>query len=313
MEQLSPTEWVEKIYRDFVLTDFPYYKYNKSCLIYSKRDYGIFLLEDKNNEKFTVKVKSGYLLDKEEIIALYVKHFASQIPNLLHVENIYRGVHPRLMNLFTKTEKIDITCKDTNVKNIFSMIETVFLYYVTKACNYNLGYYFGPKVNGTLTYDAFVSFSFQLTVALQSLHRLGVWHRDIKPANILVCDSSIAKNNRYIRYNYNNEKTWTLSYDVLNDRDFKIIDYGESQVLNDVNEPCNTFTHEVSIGFYNVIILMWKKVTDKKNEDLYNDFIFRLKTCNTNLNDIMLEAPIFDELAKKYTDVPAYEVNLLPY
>lgn len=313
MEQsLKPNEWLKKIETEFLLKSFPYSDYSKSCLIYSKGNYGIFLLEDKNKERFTVKVKIGEYLYFEETIALYIKYFASHIPNLLHVENIYKGPNPSTMKLFYKPEKIDDNCKDINLHKIFSHGRE-FLYYLTKACNYNLGYYFGPKSGGSLTYNAFVGFSFQLSVALQTLHRLGVWHRDIKPANILVCKSEISKNNKYIRYNYKNIKSWTLSYDILEDRDFKIIDYGESQVLNEVENPCTTFSYEVSVSFYNIITLMWKKVTDKKNEDLYEDFINRLKNCTTNINDIMFEAPIFEQLSTQYKNLPAYEIELLTY
>jgi serine/threonine protein kinase len=311
MKSLKPTEWLQKLNKTS-LSYFPYDKFEKSCLIYSKSNYGIFLLEDKNGKRYTVKVKAyTYLVPPEENTALYVKHFASHIPNLLHVEDIYMGATPAYADLFKKPQRIDPTCKDGNLYTLFGH-SGKFLYYLTKACYYNLGYFFGPKIKGELTYEAFVGFSFQLVVGLQTLHRLGVWHGDIKPANILVCNSEIAQKNRYIKYTYNDKISWTLSYDVLENRDFKIIDYGESKVLNDITEGCKSFKYEVNVAFYNIITLMWKKVINKQNINLYEDFIFRLKNCETDINDIMLEAPIFEKL--KNLDVKnSYEVKLLPY
>jgi len=145
------------------------------------------------------------------------------------------------------------------------------------------------------------------------LHRLGVWHRDIKPANILVCNSEIAKKNRYIRYNYNNEKFWTLSYNNLENRDFKLLDYGESKVVNNNTNPCKTFEYEVNNSFYNIIELMWQNVKDKQNENLYGEFMKSIKNCKTSVNDILLESKIFEELTQKYNKEKAYEVDLLTY
>jgi len=160
-QEMEPTVWLKKIAKEYKLKKFPFDDYKQSCLIYSKGDYGIFLLERNDGERFTVKVKNNLYLDYESEISLYIKYFASHIPNLLHVENIYSGENPFSKNLFKTPKKLDITCKDVKEpEKIF--IEKFYSYYLTKACYFNLGYYFGPKNKGELTYNAFVGFSFQL-------------------------------------------------------------------------------------------------------------------------------------------------------
>lgn len=313
---MKPTEIVEQIRKDLQFIKFPVRNFVKSCLIYNKREYGIFLLEDINGERYTVKVNS-YIesnQNKEIVISIYIKRYASHIPNLMFNSEIYVGLNPNIYPLFTKQDKsMSKFCKNVNINQIFISNMPNYSYVLTKECYYNLGYYLGVH-KGLLTYDEFVEFSFQLLVGLQTLHRLGIWHYDIKAANILLCDSTIAKTSRYISYNYNNIKRWILSYDILKNRDLKIIDYGESRVLNDVNIPCETFDNEIKVGLVFVINTMWSKVNnfseDEKN--IKDNFINLLKTCKSSLVDIMFEAEIFTPLSERNIE-NFHEIMLLPY
>ena len=118
---------------------------------------------------------------------------------------------------------------------------------------------------GTLSYKAFVVFSFQILIAIYKLHTLSVWHRDIKAANVLVCTSEISE--RYIRYVVG-ENIWTINYEDTGNRDLKIIDYGESVIEEKVKNPCLEFLYEVTVATSNIIQLMWSKTLNKTNEQV---------------------------------------------
>lgn len=312
---MKPTQWLEEIkqYKRDNITDFPLDRFTKSCLIYSKRFYGIFLLEDVNGDYFTVKVKipdSGENIDNEYAIGLYLKQFAYHIPNLLYPDDIYSGENPVYYELFSRKKLTGSFCKNENITEIFSTKYFNYHYYLTKACDYNLGYYLG-KFGGKYSYEAFVGFTFQLLVGLQTLHRLGIYHGDIKPANILICSSEIAKTNRIITYKYGNIKKWNISYDVLGNKDIKIIDYGNSIVVNDMGETFEAFEKEISIALVGIIKLMWTKVTNKIKQDNYEDLIVRLQNVrlqNSDVLDVMLNVPIFADMENGNT---GYEIMLL--
>lgn len=314
---MKPTEWINKIlnYKTLNLVDFPVDKFIKSCIIYFKRHYGIFLLTDINGKYFTVKVNmiDLYGIGFEYATGLYLKQFANHIPNLLYPEDIYKGNTPLDYPLFNNPrQKLqEVSCKDVNITNIFpyEYANLVYHYYLTKACDYNLGYYFG-KYGGSFTYDSFVGFVFQLLVGLQTMYRLGVYHGDMKPANILLCSSEIAKTNRIITYKYGDVKTWNISYDILNDTDLKIIDYGNSKVVDNIEDMFEAFNNEVIISLIGIIKIMWNKVINKQKGENYLNLLDRLKECNTNLVDVMLNAPIFGELENGNT---GHIVELLTY
>ena len=310
---MKPSEWVEKFRRMVSFSKFPRERFSKSCLIYSKGLYGIFLVEDREGKRYTVKVSSfayGIKMPYEVSVGLYLKKFASNIPNLLHLEDIFIGENPESYSLFSKPKLEDSFCRDKELFSIFK--EKIYIYILTKACYYNLGYYLG-KHKGTLSYYAFVGFSFQLLVGLQTLHRLGIWHRDVKAANVLVCDSEIAKTYSNIVYKYGNEGKWVLSYPKLGNRDLKWIDFGESGVYDEIDFPCKTFEYEVNVASVNIINLMWKKVEDKLFPELYEDFVKRLQTCSTSLVDVLFNSPIFNVLKEKEEIGSSFQVDLLQF
>ena len=316
---MKPTQWIEKFQDDLRKMNSPFMagNFKESCLIHSKGGYGIFLLEDYNGKRYTVKVT--YFGDNLEIpVGLYVKQFASSIPNLLHVEGVYKGGNPLGYPLFTKNVLNDTGCKKEDLVSIFTERQRTdkYFYYLTKACSYNLGYYFGT-MKGTLTFNAFVGFSFSLLVGLQTLHRLGVWHRDLGTRNVLMCKSDIANKYSNIRYTYNdgtNNKTWTLSYKDLENRDMKLIDYGEASVMDDITDHCLKFKNEVSVSLVLLLDTMWRRVIDKtdEREKQYADLKSRLKACTTTILDPMLNSEIYDSISNISSN-NTYDVELLPF
>ena len=94
---MTPSEWIENMEID--LKEFPSDKFRKSCLIHSKSNYGVFLLEDLRGEKYAVKVSSFSQKDlredlKESIINLYVRKFINFVPiTIYNVISVYIFVH----------------------------------------------------------------------------------------------------------------------------------------------------------------------------------------------------------------------------
>lgn len=188
----------------------------------------------------------------------------------------------------------DKQCKnDIDMRKIFWLPK--YYYYLTPQCSFNMNYYLGTYKE-TLTYYEFVAYAFQLMVAVQTLHRLGIWHTDIKPANILLCN-----NMGRVQYNYQD-----ISWSLETKKTLKLIDFDISKVVDDISFPCQYFTNEMNaVGL--VFMIMWAKVVGDKDETLYQDLITRTRMCQTSTLDIMLTAPIFSPLLGK----GGYEVNLL--
>jgi serine/threonine protein kinase len=294
------------------MKSFPFNKFDKSCLIYTKGSYGIFLLsESDDTEKyFVVKIKmfgvgNIGIFDKEENTALYIKENYKNMPNILVPEDIYIDQSPINYSLFTdKNKRLKLPeCKDATLAKIFTDIG-YYSYYLTKAGLYNLGYYLGTY-KGRLSYRAFVGFSFQLLAALLTLHDLGVWHGDIKPQNILVANKEITSPS--ISYKFG-DKVWTIQYSDLSDRDLKIIDYGNSEIMKDVENTCDTFKYEVSIAVVSVIQTMWNKTDDKESHlQEYEQLIQLLKNCKTKIIDVISSSEIYKPLEGQPGDSYLYE------
>jgi serine/threonine protein kinase len=311
---MKPTEWIKYLTETEKFEQLDTGKFSQSCMIYAKGTYGIFLIDG----RYTVKVKQYFYNDNEILIGLYVDRFASHIPNLLHVIDVFVGDNPITYPLFN-TKLTDYRCKDldskTVFKNTFGTEYGKYSYYFTDACFYNLNYYLG-KNKGTFTYDAFVDFVFGILVGLQTLHHLGILHNDFKAPNILLCESSIKT--EYIQYVYQKSEnqtpiTWTLSYKNMDNRDIKVMDYGDAKVINDVANHCTSFTFEITFALVAVFELMWRFVLDKDEikEQLYQDLIRRCKTCTTTLLDIMVNAEIFLPIQNINTQSSTHIVNLL--
>ena len=286
---MKPSQYIKNLFRQ-ELNPFPVQNYTTSCLIYKKRFYGIFYVTGKDNIMYTVKVNIGdvFANSYETAINLYLKRFASHIPNLLIVEDIYLGDTPLDYSVFTQKDKLDSTfCKSADLEEIFQRQKHLkYVYTVSETCLYNLGYYLGSH-GGRLDYSTFVAYTFELFVALQTLHRLGVWHRDLKPANVLVCQKDIS-----VAYVYE-DMVWTTSY---KNGYLKLIDFGESQVVDDVSAPCQAFQYEVNVGLVNIIKIMWNKTEGDKDIIMYEDLVLRMQNCQTSVLDLMLNSPIFDRL-----------------
>ena len=142
------------------MKSFPFNKFDKSCLIYTKGSYGIFLLSEiGNTEKyFVVKIKLfGFgntgIFDKEENTALYIKENYNNMPNILVPEEIYIDLSPINYSLFTdKNKRLKLPgCKEATLAEIFTDSGSYYSYYLTKAGLYNLGYYLGTY-KGRLSY-----------------------------------------------------------------------------------------------------------------------------------------------------------------
>jgi serine/threonine protein kinase len=314
----------ERKYMDDVLSSyrpmdisFPYDEYVSSCLIYNKGNYGIFMIQNRKGELYTVKV-SLYTIKNDEInISLYIKQNASHIPNILHVENIYRGSNPLDYPLFRYSSLENGLCKNKPLEDIF--IHNRYYYYLTKSCMGNLSYYTGT-LKQKITYQQFVGYSFQVLVGLQTLHSLNIWHSDIKPANFLICNSDISPyfNNIIYKTQPNIEEfnySWAFSYQDLQNKDIKLIDYGEAIYLENNKIPCDKYGYEVKVALVNVIDILWKSIIGDKDEDKvnkFNDFRNNLKTCTTDLLDVMINSFIFHDNLSDFTENPTdYIVPLL--
>jgi len=293
---------------------FPYNEFISSCLIYTKGHYGIFMIQNKKEEMYTVKVSMYSIKDPEINISLYIKQYAGHIPNILHFEHIYVGGSPLDYRLFLHSTLDSNTCLNTvpNLRDIF--IHNKYFYYMTKACIGNLSYYTG-KLKQKITYQQFVGYTFQVLVGLQSLHKLNIWHKDIKAANFLICNSDIFPyypNIIYTKEEGSYQTSWKFSYENLDYKDIKIIDFGEAVILENNNIPCVTYQFEVNVAIINVIKVLWNAVSGYKDEYKYNDLIHNLRNCNTDLLDVMISSVIFqDNISETYNEPNDYIVKLL--
>ena len=335
MESLKPSQWLRKLLDEANFKSFPLNMFSKSCLIYFKRDYGIFILQSKDKVYYTVKVQlyseTAGMIDynnQELLIGLYLKKFASGIPNLLHVQEIYLGKNPNSYPLFIRDPLQLSNCKNADLREIYPVNrrrDEVFSYYMMETCNYNLNYFLGVN-KGTLTYETFLGYSFGLLVGLQTLHRLGVIHRDMKTANVLLCNSKIAKEYANIKYIYTSsaslssnklQKSWTIPYSVLNNMDIKIIDFGEAEIIDtDITNECQMFKNEISVALVEILNTMWKKVIDKDKAKENNYLILsnNLRNCHMDSTNTLVEimfSPIFDIFRKEEEN--SYHVHLLPF
>lgn len=309
-------EWntfVEKLRKNNYYKDFPANLFKKSCIIYKKGDYGIFLLEDLNGEKYTAKILYYPAPLKGEIeISLYIKEFAAHIPTFLLPNYIYVGDSPINYPLFNsnRDNNMSLSCKPYNIRDIFfgSYNPTTgrkirYTYYITKACQYNLAQYFG-MFKKTIDYNTFVKFTFEFLIGIQTLYTLGIWHNDVKAANLLVCQD----NNSYVYIFPNGERRFISSSSMSaeeetksNNQCIKIIDFGESKIVDnlDNNKVCKMFMNEINVAVTSILNLMWSKTTviNNKNEEIkYNKLISSLKSCETDLISVILNAELFNDL-----------------
>lgn len=279
---------------------FPSQKFEKSCLLYTKNNYGIFYLTGNDGNNYTVKIMEHYgTLNPEIQMNLYIKKYASHIPNLLMYEGIYKDINPNRFSLFSnKIEKSG--CKDYKIEKIFTYNHD-YTYFLTKACLYNLGFFFGTY-KGKISYQIFINYTFEIMIGLQTLHSLNIWHRDLKPANILLCEYNKITNYKSTKYVYG-DKSWVIFH--IDNKYMKIIDFGESIIAENVSSNhCQEFRYEVNVGLLNIIQIMWKNIDGDKNIDNYEDLIAMIKNCKTNVLDIILNVKLFDNLiSDKNTDL----------
>lgn len=323
---MTPSEWIKKIHSENYYREFPMEMFRKSCLIYKKNDYGIFLLEDMNGEKYTAKVLYYPApLAGEVEISLYIKEVLELnkaldgeiIPTFLLPDYIYVGRTPLDYPLFNqmKDNNLSTACKSYDIRDIFfggsgSIKDTYektknrfkYVYYLTKACQYNLAQYFGV-LKKTISYQTFVKFAFEFLVGMQTLYSLGIWHKDIKSPNILVCVSSVS----YVYLFPNGERRFISSKGPEDNKVIKIIDFGEAKIYDTTdrnNTPCKLFMDEINFSVISILNLMWSKTVfsskDDENKDIaqvkYNNLVSSLKACDTDLIPVLLNSDIFKDL-----------------
>ena len=150
-----------------------------------------------------------------------------------------------------------------------------------------------------LTYDQFIGFSFQLIVAVQTIHVLDVIHGDIKHSNYIVCDTD----NDSVTYK-DGKSMWFINYREMNNKYVKLIDFGYAYV----GKKCSGEKRDR----YNLVLIMdfMKSKTDNFNDEYtYKRFIEQLKDCDINLKTV-LHSEIFDSLKISKSN-SEYVVDLL--
>lgn len=287
---------------------FPADYYKISCLIYSKGNYGIFLLKDWTGKFAVVKVIYFYDNMVESSLGLYIKDKAGNVPNLLHPEQIYKGDNPKRYRVFQNLNLQNNVCKkDADIKKIFIQ-DDLYAYYVTQLCAFNLQAYLGREKK-KLTYYQFVAFTFELLIALQTLYKIGVFHRDVKAANVLICDTDLEDTS--VVYQTDKGLRRVIDYEKSEYKYIKLADFGES-ILQDSITPCMDFNNEIKIALVGTIDYMWRNTLNQENPELYQLLVENLKGCQTDLYDIIERSNIFDILVgQNKNNENAKIVNLL--
>lgn len=265
------------------LEKFPEENYLQSCLIYSKSSYGLFLLKNKNGDYYVVKVSDIKDYSRESAIGLFIKNRINDFPNLLVPEEIYQGLNPNAYSLFVHSVFFDDACKKENIREIFT--SNKYIYYITKACSFNLQKYI--FLGNKLSYYQFAGFTFQLILALQILYEIGVKHNDVKQANILVCDTHSSE-----RIYQLGNITWFVNNELMEYKEIKLADFGESNVQL-LKYSCLNVRNEIKIALINVINYMWKN-TETEIQYEYEELLENLKNCQTNLYDVIKESQLFN-------------------
>lgn len=278
---------MEKDYKKQILNSavFPEYNYTASCLIYSKRQYGLFLLRHRNGDYYVAKVVDTGDTQESEI-GLFIKDNIGNFPNILVPETIYVGNNPNKYELFSNPVNLNPdSCKSEDINKIF--VAYKYIYYITKSCSFNFPKFFAMK--NELSYYQFTGFTLQLLLALQTLYKIGIRHGDLAGRNILVCDKNPDSETVYQLRN----NIFLMTNDQMRYKELKLTDFGESRYATYKN-PCFENANEIKFQGVDTIKLFWKNTIGKDDDNYYNELMNNLNNCSTNLYDVIQRSRIFD-------------------
>lgn len=296
------------ISNSITLLPLPIEKISKSCLIYIKNHYGIFIVEDINSVRYTVKVLVfGGFIEHEVYIPLYLKKNAGDNPNILFPEFIYIGQAPQMYSVFRQSSPLSSQCKDGDLPYIFNSNLNKYIYYFTRLCDSSMTQYFGPKgLNKKIDFETFSILAFQIISGLQTLHALGVHHRDIKHQNVLLCSD----NKNYV---YISEKNKWYIPSTKENKVAKIIDFGDSIATRKEIIPCKDLSNEIKYALKALLVFMWYNTMIKESQiykNQYDDLINKIQNCSTSLFEVLKTADIFRKFQEEKDDMEYTPVTL---